>query len=267
MGRFLITSRKEQLNEYKQISDEYGVAFEINDFYNPVVLDDQERTEVFIRQYEQIGIPEGSTMHGAFLDVTVFSQDEAIRKVSRQRMEQSMQVAQRLKVKGVVFHTNCIPMLSGEEYDNQVVEFTVDYLKVLLDKYRDIDIYLENMFDQTPEILRRISEKLQMYPNYGVCFDYAHASLYGIDMEYWIEALAGYIKHIHINDNNLKKDLHLPVGDGVLDWKRFTMYYRQYFKECSVLVETALPEDQRRSLEYIDNRMGIRRMEGEYGNE
>ena len=86
-------------------------------------------------------------------------------------------------------------------------------------------------------------------------------------MEYWIEALAGYIKHIHINDNNLKKDLHLPVGDGVLDWKRFTMYYRQYFKECSVLVETALPEDQRRSLEYIDNRMGIRRMEGEYGNE
>ena len=87
-----ITELEEQLEEYKRISDEYGVGFEINDFYYPDVLDNEERTSVLIRQYERIGIPKGSTMHGAFLDVTIFSQDEAIRKVSQRRMEQSMKI-------------------------------------------------------------------------------------------------------------------------------------------------------------------------------
>lgn len=263
MGRFLVISKAEQLEGYKQISDEYGVGFEINDFYYPDVLDDEERTSELIRQYERIGIPKGSTMHGAFLDVTVFSQDEAIRKVSQRRMEQSMQIAVRLGVKGVVFHNNSNPMLEGEEYDTQVVEFTAEYLKELLEKYRDIDIYLENMFDRTPDILRGISQKLCCYPNYGVCFDYAHASIYGKDMEQWVESLADYIRHIHINDNDLQHDMHLAVGDGMIDWKQFETYYRRYFRECSVLVETTPLENQRRSLEYMDTRMGIRRMEGE----
>ena len=49
MGRFLVISKAEQLEEYKRISDEYGVGFEINDFYYPDVLDNEERTSVLIR--------------------------------------------------------------------------------------------------------------------------------------------------------------------------------------------------------------------------
>lgn len=263
MGRFLVVSKAEQLGEYKQLSDEYDVGFEINDFYNPDVLDDEDWTENLIKQYEQAGIPEGSTMHGAFLDVTVFSQDEAIRNISMQRMKQSMEIASRLGVRGVVFHTNCNPLLEGEDYNNHVVEVTAEYLEFLLGSYKNVDIYLENMFDRTPDILRRVSEKLCKYPNYGVCFDYAHASIYGIEMEQWVEALEEYIKHIHINDNDLNHDLHWAVGDGMLDWKRFEMYYERYFKSCSVLIETTPVENQRRSLDYLCRQTGIWRMGGD----
>lgn len=263
MGRFLVVSKAEQLEEYKQLSDEYGVGFEINDFYNPDVLDDEKWTEKLILQYEQTGIPEGSTMHGAFLDVTVFSQDSAVRRVSRQRMEQSMEIAARLGVKGVVFHTNCNPLLEGEEYNNQVVEVTAAYLETLLQSYKNVEIYLENMFDRTPDILKGISQRLCRYQNYGVCFDYAHASIYGVEMEQWVEELEQYVKHIHINDNDLNHDLHWALGDGLLDWKRFEMYYERHFKTCSILIETTSLENQRESLEYLRQETGIWRMEGD----
>lgn len=257
MGQFLIVSRAEQLNEYKQLSAIYHVGFEINDFYDPAILEDSERLEVLIDQYLQAGIPKGSTMHGAFLDVAVFSQDDQIRQVSEFRMNQSMEIASRLGVKGVVFHTNYNPFLAGTDYDNCVVNATVSYVRFLLETYPNIDIYLENMFDRTPEILLRISQQLAGYSNYGVCFDYAHASIYGEALPIWVDALAGYIKHIHINDNDLIHDLHLAIGDGQLDWKQFETYYRQYFNSCSVLIETTPIANQKRSFAYMNENTRI----------
>lgn len=73
---------------------------------------------------------------------------------------------------------------------------------------------MENMFDSDPVILQKISEQLCVYSNFGVCLDYAHAHLSDTPIEEWIKALRQYIRHIHINDNDLRRDLHLAVGDG-----------------------------------------------------
>ena len=116
-------------------------------------------------------------MHGAFFDVTVFSNDAKIREISNLRMHQSMEIARKLHVKGVVFHTNWNPMVCGEIYENQIVERTVSYMKALLEQYPEIEIYLENMFDSDPRILTRISKELKEYKNYGVCLDYSHATI------------------------------------------------------------------------------------------
>lgn len=257
MGQFLIVSRVEHLEEYRQLAEKYQVAYEINDFYNPAVLDDEERRQRIISQYQTAGFPENSTMHGAFLDVVLFSQDARIQDISRLRMEQSMQIARQLRVKGVVFHTNINPMLSSPEYDRRAIDMTAAYLKELLERYPDVHIYLENMFDATPDILVQISERLKGFGNYGVCFDYAHAIIYGFPIAVWIKQLAPYVRHIHINDNDLKHDFHLALGAGKIEWKQFFTYYNTYFHDCSVLIETTQPEAQRESLEYLSE-MGDR---------
>jgi sugar phosphate isomerase/epimerase len=259
MGRFLIVSRGERLKEYRKLAGEYDVGFEINDFFDPEILDDKVQQKNRIKKYLDGGIPKGSTMHGAFLDVVVFSRDREIRRVSRQRMRQSMELAVQLGVKGVVFHTNTNPMLSGEEYDGRAVSMTVNFLKELLTAYPDLDIYLENMFDRTPDFLRKVSEQLENFDTFGVCFDYAHTAIYGSDMEQWVTQLAPFVKHIHINDNDGKQDLHLAVGKGHIDWEQFRTYYDRYFRACSVLIETNEPEAQRESLEYLAE------MRGRYG--
>lgn len=252
MGKFLIVSRVERLAQHLELAKKYDLGFEINDFFDPELLDDEERMQNVIEQYLRAGLPEGSTMHGAFLDVTVFSNDARIREISRMRMRQSMEIAAKLGVKGVVFHTNWNPMVCGEIYENQIVERTIECLRELLCEYPEREIYLENMFDSDPRILKRISEPLKDYKNYGVCLDYAHATIYGNDIEHWIQELAPYVKHFHINDNDLKQDLHLALGEGRIDWKQFMKCYQEQFSDCSVLIETTLPVNQEKSCRYLD---------------
>ena len=258
MGRFLVVSKLDRLQEYKAIADEFGVGFEINDFYEPRVLDDVKEQNRMVSQYLENGVPDGSTMHGAFLDVVVFSSDERIAEISKLRMRQSIEIALRLGVTGVIFHTNCNPMLTSEVYDNNVVSKTVAFMKELLEEYPTIQLYLENMFDDSPRILAEISQQLCRYPNFGVCLDYAHASISMVPMSDWVENLAPYLKHIHINDNDLKKDMHWALGTGQIDWNQFAKYYRTHFDQCSVLVETTAPEDQIQSLNYLkENFVGL----------
>lgn len=254
MKRILIVARADRLDDYLEIAREYQVAFELNDFYEAELLDDEERCRAVQEKYRKAGIPAGSTMHGAFFDVTIFSNDEQIRRVSNRRMRQSMEIARNLGLRGVVFHTNWNPLVYGDVYVEQIMDRTAVYLEGLLKEYPEIDIYMENMFDASPKVLAGISQRLEAYPNYGVCLDYAHAIIYGdggTEVSQWIRQLKPYIRHIHINDNNLKQDQHLALGDGQIDWGRFLQYYQEQFADISVLIETTPPELQRRSLEFF----------------
>lgn len=252
MNNFLIVSFEKTLEEHAKIAQKYHVAFEINDFYDPDVLDSPERIDEIIARYNQIGVPAGSTMHGAFFDVILHSRDAAVRENARKRMRQSMDIAHRMALKGVVFHTNYQPGVVGEDYVKSVIDRNVEFLGELLEAYPSVNIYLENMFDDTPRVLVEISKRLQVYPNYGVCFDYGHAFVYGTDIRNWVEELAPYTRHLHINDNDLKRDLHLALGAGSIDWEEFNGFYRQYFSRCSVLVEIYGVEQQKESLKFLE---------------
>ena len=251
MKHVLIVSKVEKLEEYLQIAKEYHVSFEINDFFDAKLLDDEQEIDRIISLYKEVGIPENSTMHGAFLDLAINSSDKKIREISEFRMGQSMEIASRLGVKGVVFHTNYNPDIPGVLYKQNLIETSVSYLSKLLEQYPNIEIYLENMFDKTPEVLGEISKQLQDYPNYGVCLDWAHVNVYGGLHDEWGKNLYPYVKHIHINDNDYIKDIHLPLGTGKIDWNEFIEYYYKYFKDASVLIETNDPKYQRKSLEYL----------------
>ena len=251
MGKFLIVAKADKLQEYKELAQTYNLGFEYNDFFMPKVLKDEKIQDDIIKRYMEAGVPEYCTMHGAFMDVIVFSYDSEIRAISRKRMEISMDIANRIGVKGVVFHTNTNPFLSSEKYIKRSVRMTTEYLEELLMKYPDINIYLENMFDTNPEFLQQVSEKLYIYPNYGVCLDYGHAAISGTPVSEWINTIGKYVKHVHINDNDLKNDLHLAVGSGEIDWQEFRKYYEKYFKECTILIETTEPENQEKSIQFL----------------
>lgn len=251
--RLLIVPDAEQMQKSMALAQKYNCGFEYNDFYVPEFLEQDKQVSSRIKFYQEQKKIGCQSLHGAFFDVTVFSDDPRIVEASDFRVEQSLSIARSLGVSSVVFHTNFIPNFGLDYYCENWVNRNADYWAKKLDKYPDINIYMENMFDMSHELLGRLAQRLNSYNNFGVCFDYAHAHAFGDEtqIESWVKALAPYVKHIHINDNDLKKDLHLAVGEGNIDWTRFKIYYETYFSQASVLIEMKDLDAAERSLEYL----------------
>lgn len=262
MTNFLIIPDIKNMGEHLELASEYGFGFEYNDFFSPDMLDDETRLEKRIADHTKFPLPEYSTSHGDFFDVIVFSEDKLIRDIADKRIRQSIDAARRIGAKAVVFHTNYEPVLTAKSYVENWISRNEQYWSGILEENPDMNIYIENMFDRSPDMLCRLSERLETYKNYGVCFDYAHAMSFGreIDIGEWVTSLAPYVKHMHINDNDLENDLHLAVGDGKIDWNAFAGYYKKYFSECTVLIEVTGIEKQRRSAEYLEKTGLLKRL-------
>ncbi|MDE6601363.1 MAG: sugar phosphate isomerase/epimerase [Lachnospiraceae bacterium] len=269
---YLVPDRKD-MERMCGLAAEYGCAFEYNDFYIAKVMDDAGEQERIITDYRRYrkecpenNFPErffsADTMHGAFLDVTIHSDDPLIRDASMLRVRQSMEIAKNMGLKGVVFHTGRLAGFRAPDYLRNWRDRNEAFFTEIAHRYPAQQIYMENMFDEAPDILAGLAEKMRDVKNFGVCLDYAHAMLSKCPGREWIEALAPYIRHMHINDNDLQNDLHLAVGAGKLDWQEFDHLIRQYRVEAPVLVEVSGYEAQRESLQYMKHH-GIYPMERE----
>ena len=238
MRQLLIIPNSAKLEESLFLAEKYNTGFEFNDFFVPKVLDSDEVVDEIIGKYKIYNLPNYCTVHGAFFDVIPFSADEKIKEVSNLRIKQSIKAAQKIGATAVVFHTNYNPFLSSKEYVNSWIKTNIEYWSNVLKENPSINIYLENMFDTTPDLMMTLSEEFCKYNNFGVCLDYAHASLSKVSPKIWAEKLGKYVKHIHINDNDGVSDLHLAWGDGVIDRKGFYEVYEKYMNDATILIET-----------------------------
>jgi len=255
-SQLLIIPFMKNIQESINLSKEYNVGFEYNEFYMPWTLDNKTDCDGLITQYKLIpGIPSYTTIHGAFFDVLVFSDDNKIREVSELRVRQSLDIGMRLGCKGIVFHGNINPLLlntaAGPLYEKHWLETTKTFFTKVCKEHPGINIYMENMWDTNPDNLANLASEMSSIENFGLCFDYAHANISPTDTKIWSEKLGPYIRHVHINDNDGKRDLHLALGDGSTDWNKFFELQAKYFPAASTLIETSSPENQRKSLEFL----------------
>ncbi len=239
------------------LAEGHECVFEYNDFYMANVLDAPGRQEEIITYYKKYRNDfSKDTIHGAFLDVTIHSDDPLIKEASMLRIRQSMDTAKRMGVKGVVFHTGRLAGFRVSNYLRNWCDRNAAFFTEIAAEYPKQQIYMENMFDEAPDILAGLAERMRDVPNFGICLDYAHAMLSGCPAKEWFGALAPYIRHMHINDNDLENDLHLPVGDGRIDWQEFNRLISLYQIDAPVLVEVKGYEAQEKSLAYME-RYGI----------
>ena len=242
----------QHIEESLALADQYDAHFEYNDFFIPSLVDDEQWLKDRIGFYKGLHRDRSrDTLHGAFLDVTVHSQDRRIYEVSLFRVRQSMEIAMELGLRGVIFHTNQIPNFRTPFYVQHWVDSNREFWRMLLEEYPKLEIFIENMFDQEPDMLHRLAAEMEGQPRFGVCFDYAHASAFGENIERWAELLLPYTKHMHINDNDFQVDLHQSVGSGKIDWLQFNDLLKRCGTDTSVLVEVNGLQKQEESLQYM----------------
>ncbi len=250
-GLYLIPD-KEHMAESSALRKEQGASYEYNDFYLPGILSDKKEQLRIIEEYAKWRNDFSTdTIHGAFLDVTLHSMDTLIREASEQRVRQSMEVAKEMGARGVVFHTNRIYRFREKKYLANWKRANEAFFKKLAEEFPKQEILLENMFDEAADVLAELAESMREVPNFGICLDYAHAAVFSDTPEEWLRQLAPFIRHMHINDNDRKEDLHLPVGQGVIDWKEFEAVRKACDIKASVLLEVSGSRKQQQSLQYM----------------
>lgn len=253
---------KNNIGESLRLSEKYGASFEYNDFMLGSVLYNKKAAAGLIDFYKSLERDRGlDTLHGAFLDITPHSDDPEIRAISEKRMRQSMDVASALGVRAVIFHTNTIPNFRSSQYLDNWLKRNEELIRRLSEEYSGTGIFMENMFDETPEDLMRLAESLRDLDSFGVCLDYAHASVFGkkLPVREWTDSLMPYVKHIHINDNDLSIDRHWTVGEGSINWLEFSESMKFWMERksrednscISVLIEMNDMDSFERSCEYM----------------
>ena len=130
----------------QELAKEYNLGFEYNDFFMPDILDSKDKLNDIVESYKKYDLPQFSTMHGDFFDVIPFSIDSKIREISDLRIRQSLDVARRMKVKAVVFHTNYNPFLNTKQYIESWIKQNTEYWNSILEENQDVNIYLENIY-------------------------------------------------------------------------------------------------------------------------
>ena len=252
MDRLYIIPDRNNIEASLEISEKYGAHFEYNDFFMPGIMDDDNAVSELISFYKELKRSRSKdTLHGAFFDIAVHSQDALIRSVSDKRIRKSMDIASELGVCGVIFHTNIIPNFKDGFYVDGWVTQNAAYWRALASDYPSINIYIENMFDIDPSPIARLMHELDGVPNISLCFDYAHASVFGSQTEIWLTSLLPYASHLHFNDNDGVCDSHLAIGEGVLDYSLIDRAIRSLGITPSVLIETRTPLSQISSIEYL----------------
>ena len=218
----------------------------------PDIYDDDARVDALIDLYTALPRDRSlDTLHGAFLDVTVHSADREIRAISDKRIRQSMEIGRRLGVCAVIFHTNLIANFKTQSYIDGWVSKNAAYWRALSAEYPDMKIYIENMFDSDPAPMKALMEALSDLPGVQACFDFAHAAVFSKDVQAWMEAILPYAAHVHINDNDGIADLHLAIGDGVLDISLLDRALAQSGACPGILIEASGAATQERSIQYL----------------
>lgn len=222
------------------LTTKYDVCFEYNDFTNPDVYENEQEIERRIQKYKSLGRDMSTdTMHGVFLGIDIAASDPVLQNRCKRLCMQSLDIADRMGVMGVVFHTGLIGQLRLEYYLNHWLEESVDFYSELCGKYPQITIFIENSFEQSPDIFVRLMQRMKDVPNFKICLDYGHAVLTQTPISVWVKELARYVGHVHLNDNDLIDDLHLVPGEGKIDFGEYRRLMNEYKIDVSVLLEVS----------------------------
>lgn len=249
-----IIPRIQELETYVKLAEEYSWGFEYNDFFNPALLDDREALAQRIALYKSLDRPEGiDTLHGAFYDIVPFSWDSGISRHSVYRMQQSVEIAGQLGCRGVIFHTGLTPgLVDDQKYRSHWLEVMADTVRMLLRQDDKVEIYCENMFDESPLELAELAVILEGEKRFGICLDIAHMMLVTDKPEQWFEVMGPYVRHFHVNDNHLNRDEHLALGCGKIDWPYiFDMIQAHDLWKSSMLLEVNGLDKIGTSLDYL----------------
>ena len=192
------------------------------------------------------------SVHGPLYDLNPGSKDKIIRDYTKFNFMRTLNISSLLKAKIVVFHLGFNPLIPSDYREDWLATSLKTFRPVVNHAKRlGIIIAIENMFLSKPYLLKQVIEMIDS-PNMRVCLDVGHVNVYStVPLAEWINVLGEYIAKIHINDNDAQNDLHLPFGEGNVDFQEVYALVREKGVKAQMTLEMT-PDKLPQTLHYIN---------------
>lgn len=254
MDQLLFAVYSKDLRDYRRRAEALHCGLELHIFSEPSILagDLQETLSSYKRQLK--GFSGLIGLHGAFYDLAPSSLDPEIVAVARRRFRQSLDIAQELQARYVVFHANYMGGLRVVNYRQTWLEREIAFWADFAEEAAAYDqtILLENMWAEDPHLLADILQAVGR-DNLRACFDVAHATLFSdCPIRDWLRVLEPYLYCCHMNNNDGELDLHWPLNRGVVDYKQVLDAVRRLNPPPLITLEMQSWESIIASLSYFD---------------
>ena len=202
---------------------------ELQDFVSPEVLDGD--WQVLVKAYKEIlqDYPGRYGIHGPFRGLPMDSEDPAIRKVVRQRLELGLKIAEALGASHMVVHSPMHPWLErnlemNENNEDALFRRFHDTLGAAVKQAETIGctLMLENTRDVLPhrqlELVESFgSDALRMSVDVGHAFC-MHVMDAAPPPDYWLRHAGPMLGHVHLQDSDGYADRHWLPGEGLIRW-------------------------------------------------
>lgn len=166
------------------------------------------------------------SIHLPFFDIQPGSLDDLVLAATRDRLRRAWELARLYAPRLMIGHAS---------YTGLYVELYADWLERSADTWGALPalwpdhppLYLENTHERDPKPLVELLTRLGRPGDaagrgrVGACFDVGHwfsfsgGSRLG-DLERWLDALAPWLGHLHLHDNDGSGDQHLGLGQGAI---------------------------------------------------
>ncbi len=196
------------------------------------------------------GVP--VTFHAPFIDLRPGAVDPEIRRVSVRRIEQVFALTPLFRPRVVVCH----PAFDPRYYISQEKAWLEGSIRTWrhfesLAREGGTRIALENVYETHPEQLKPLLAALDPAVS-CFCFDAGHANAFSqAGMDEWMDALEGFLGHVHLHDNAGRTDEHLPVGDGNFPFPRFFERLRSLPRRPLLTVEAHSERNLWRAVDHL----------------
>lgn len=200
----------------------YGLGIELNDICISEALDADQEENTIRAMRKEISDSQAKNviMHGPFTEIIPASIDHRAVELGLTRLNEAYRMCEKLGVNRMVVHSGYQPLLYFKEWHHEKSLYF--WKKFLEDKSEDFTIYIENVFEDEPYMMKQLLEELDD-PRARICLDVGHANVCTLpeyDIFDWLSVLGPYIGHFHLHNNDGTSDSHGPVHQGAMDMKK-----------------------------------------------
>ncbi len=165
------------------------------------------------------------TLHSPFADINIAAPNQDMRNFVLNRIQKSMDFAQKLDCRLMVFHPGFRTGISSF-YPGMDWKINIDSVRKILKfgRERGVVVAIENCPEPFGFLLKNVEQFSRFFnelgEEIGLVLDVGHSNINNQTHDF-VKAFGEKIVHIHAHDNNGNHDYHLGVGYGTVDWKKF----------------------------------------------